>query len=134
MNRLPFAVLVLLFAAASCGRARAPAEPHADAGLAAAPAALSRELTRVTDARLTCMAIDRAFDEPQRAVVAEGRTYYACCDDCRERLEGDSALRSAVDPVSKRAVDKASAVLARDAEGTLHYFESEATLAAYLRR
>jgi YHS domain-containing protein len=133
MKRLPIAVLPLL-TALGCGRAGPPAESHAGAGHAAAPAALPRELTRVTDARLTCMAIDRVFDEPQRVVSAEGRTYYACCDDCRERLEAEPALRSAVDPVSKRAIDKASAVLARDAEGTLHYFESEATLAAYARR
>jgi YHS domain-containing protein len=50
---------------------------------------------------------------------------------CKEKLETNAAARTGKDPVSGAPVDKASAVIARDATGKVFYFESEATLARY---
>lgn len=50
------------------------------------------------------------------------------------RLGQEPALREAEDPYSHRQVDKAGAIIARDAEGNVFYFESEANLSAALTR
>jgi YHS domain-containing protein len=50
---------------------------------------------------------------------------------CKERLAKDAEIRSAVDPVTGNKVDKATAVIAARADGSVLYFESEETLAKY---
>ena len=53
---------------------------------------------------------------------------------CKERLEKDANLRNAIDPVSGNEVDKAKAVIGANAEGKVHYFESEENLHAHMAR
>ena len=79
-----------------------------------------------------CMVNDTAFDTDQIAVEVEGATYYGCCPMCKERLEKDASIRKAIDPVSGNEVDKAKAVIGADAEGKVHYFESEENLHAHM--
>ena len=67
----------------------------------------------------------------QIAVEVEGKTYYGCCEMCKGRLTSDAKLRSAVDPVSQKPVDKADAVIAADSKGKVFYFENDENLAAY---
>ena len=43
---------------------------------------------------------------------------------CKERLENDSAMRKAVDPISGQTVDKAKAVIGADASDQVFYFEN----------
>jgi YHS domain-containing protein len=50
---------------------------------------------------------------------------------CKERLTKDVEARTAVDPVTGKKVDKATAVIAAQADGKVLYFESEKTLAQY---
>ena len=59
------------------------------------------------------------------------RTYYGCCAMCKERLEKDASVRSAVDPVTGKTVDKATAVIAAQPDGKVLYFESQETLEKY---
>lgn len=68
----------------------------------------------------------------QIPVEVEGRTYFGCCEMCKARLAQDRSARTAVDPFSGREVDKAGAVIAKDASGKVLYFESEANLTSYL--
>lgn len=106
--------------------------------LAAAPAAFAQEAqpaasgpaTRV-EAKKVCMVNDALFEKDQIPVEVEGKTYYGCCQMCKARLAQDAAVRSAVDPVSGETVDKASAVPAALADGSILYFESGETLAKY---
>jgi YHS domain-containing protein len=44
---------------------------------------------------------------------------------CKERLAKDAALRVAVDPVSGKEVDKATAVIGADSYKRVFYFESQ---------
>jgi YHS domain-containing protein len=60
-----------------------------------------------------------------------GKTYHGCCANCAARLAAHEDMRTATDPVNGHPVDKATAVLARDASNRVHYFESELTLAQY---
>jgi YHS domain-containing protein len=107
---------------ASCG-----AEAHAPVPVA------TGTLRRVSDASSVCMVRNHFMGRPQIPVVVNGRTYYGCCEGCKQRLLHDPNARAAVDPISRRSVDKAEAVVAIDASGGLLYFENEANFRAYAR-
>ncbi len=81
-----------------------------------------------------CMANDRFMTEPQIEVVVNGSVYYGCCPMCERRLRDEAEIRTATDPVSRRPVDKAKAVIGKLKSGKVLYFESEATFAAYRQR
>jgi YHS domain-containing protein len=99
------------------------------AGLALA----SGEGVRPVEAKKVCMVNNMAFDKDQIPTTVEGRTYYGCCPMCKEKLEKDASLRSAVDPVSGKKVDKATAVIVAQADGKVLYFESQETLAKFAK-
>lgn len=110
---------------------RAPVAQAAQPTLPAA-AAITNGLSRVSDSSTTCMLSNRFFGERKQVPVqVAGKTYHGCCPRCAARLGSDAASRSAIDPFSGNAVDKASAVLAHDERNALYYFESEATLARW---
>ena len=50
---------------------------------------------------------------------------------CKGRLEKDATARTAIDPVTSKPVDKATAVIARNEAGSVFYFGSEDTLRRY---
>ena len=75
--------------------------------------------------------IDPKFKGVIDYVDVEGRTYYGCCPMCKERLNMEPAVRIARDPVSGEDVDKAKAVIVKDASGKILYFASEDTLRRY---
>ena len=93
---------------------------------AAAPA-----LTRVADVDKVCMVNDQYLGKSQIPVVVAGKTYFGCCPMCKEKLENSATARTAIDPVSGKSVDKASAIIARNGQGRVFYFESEGTLRQY---
>lgn len=80
-----------------------------------------------------CMINNQVFEKDQIPVQVQGRTYYGCCEMCKERLAQDAASRAAVDPVTGKKVDKATAVIAAKADGNVLYFESDATLQRFLK-
>lgn len=84
--------------------------------------------------RFVCMVNDAVFEREQIPVEVDGKTYYGCCPMCEERLSADTAVRTAVDPVSGKPVDKATALIAARPDGTVLYFESEETLARFVAR
>lgn len=96
----------------------------AEDGAAAGPA------TRV-ETKKVCMVNDAVFAKDQIPVEVEGKTYYGCCEMCKARLAQDAAIRSSVDPVTGATVDKATAVPAALADGSVLYFESDETLVRY---
>jgi len=89
-----------------------------------------RPLKRV-ETKKVCMITNAVFEKDQIPVPVEGKTYYGCCEMCKERLAKDASSRVAVDPVTGKNVDKATAVIAAQADGKVLYFESEKTLAQY---
>ncbi len=70
-------------------------------------------------------------DRPMFPVEVDGKTYYGCCPMCVTRLKDERAVRYAVDPVTKREVDKASAFITAGPGRKAVYFESEATAKKY---
>jgi YHS domain-containing protein len=105
-----------------------PQAPSAPAPMASAPVAA---LTEVTDPSQVCMVNNQYMGRPQIPTTVEGKTYYGCCPMCKGRLEKESSARTAKDPVSGRDVDKAVAVIGKQENGDVLYFESRQTLAAY---
>lgn len=79
------------------------------------------------------MVNDTYMGKPQIPVQVEGKTYFGCCPACKERLSNEREIRAAVDPVTGETVDKATAVLAQDADGAIYYFASGQSLRDYSR-
>jgi YHS domain-containing protein len=90
----------------------------------------SGKLTRV-ETKTVCMINEHAMGKDQIPVEVEGRTYYGCCDMCKKALTTDATKRVAVDPVTRKQVDKATAVIASQQDGRVFYFENEENLARY---
>ncbi|HVV83382.1 MAG TPA: hypothetical protein VHE35_09895 [Kofleriaceae bacterium] len=88
-------------------------------------------LTRIDDRSLVCMVNDAYMGKAQIPVVVDGKTYFGCCAMCKQRLANEAETRSATDPVTGERVDKATALLARDADGHVLYFASEQNLRGY---
>lgn len=101
--------------------------------LSLAPAVFAEPLTRVPAERV-CMVNNTLFPKDQIPVAVEGRTYFGCCEMCKGRLASDPAIRTAVDPVSGKTVDKAKAVIGATPDGKVLYFESGKTFTAYGKR
>ncbi|MET0384868.1 MAG: hypothetical protein ABW321_02860 [Polyangiales bacterium] len=123
----------------SCGASHdlfAEAKTPAAEAAGAAPLGGSA-LTRITEAEHAglCMLSNRYLGEHRDVPIeVEGKTYHGCCANCAARLGARPEARTAQDPITGKPVDKASAVLARDKENRVYYFESEATLAQYSAR
>ncbi|MFN8545034.1 MAG: hypothetical protein U0807_12640 [Candidatus Binatia bacterium] len=101
--------------------------------LAGARAALAEPLTRVP-AQQVCMVNDTHLPKDQIPVAVGGKTYFGCCEMCKDRLASDAAIRQATDPVSGKKVDKATAVIGAKPDGKVLYFESEKTFHTYAKR
>lgn len=78
-----------------------------------------------------CMVNDTHFPAPQIPVPIAGKTYFGCCEMCKGRLASDAVVRTAIDPVSGKQVDKATATIGALPNGKVLYFESEKNLKSY---
>jgi YHS domain-containing protein len=86
------------------------------------------------ESKKVCMLNDKAFDKDQIPVVVGGRTYYGCCEMCKKALTEKAELRTAVDPVSGKKVDKSTAVIGAKPDGTTLYFENDENLKTFQKR
>ena len=100
-------------------------------GSAFAGAEAAKPSLKRVETKKVCMVNNQLFEKDQIPVQVEGKTYYGCCEMCKERLAKDAAMRTAVDPVTGKEVDKATAVIAAQPDGSVLYFESEKTLEQY---
>jgi YHS domain-containing protein len=80
------------------------------------------------EAKYVCMINNQRFNKEQIPVAVGKLTYYGCCEMCKARLRNDAKSRAAIDPVSKKKVDKATAVIGVDADGSAYYFENAENL------
>ena len=89
---------------------------------------------KVVENEKVCMVTDMLFPKKQIPVTVEGKTYYGCCENCKASLAKDPKVRKAIDPVSKKSVDKATAVIAAREDGSVVYFENQKTFEAYTKK
>lgn len=128
-TRITASVFCSVLLLAACREA--PTPPPAPAPPATSPTTTASALTRVTASSLVCMVNDRYMGSDQIPVTVEGKTYYGCCAGCKDKLQNNAAARTALDPVSRQPVDKATALIGRTSSGKVLYFESEQTFARY---
>lgn len=83
---------------------------------------------RKVDAKNVCMVNETDMGKEQIPVEVDGKTYYGCCEMCKNTLAKDASKRVATDPVSGKEVDKAKAVIGAQQDGRVFYFESDANL------
>ena len=119
---------VLLFAAVAIS-----SSPTASANSEQTPAVMSRSDSAIkkVDNKLVCMVTDMVFPRVQIPVTVGKKTYYGCCENCKTRLGEDASVREAIDPVTGKKVDKATAVIGALSDGSVRYFENEANLNAF---
>lgn len=109
-----------------------PSSTGASAGLPVIdPAAIFGVGVQRVEPKKVCMINERVFANDQIPVQVAGKTYYGCCEMCKTALAQDGSKRTALDPVSKRKVDKAVAVIGADKKGHVYYFENEENLRAF---
>jgi YHS domain-containing protein len=78
-----------------------------------------------------CMMQDMVLGKPGIPIQFEGKTYYGCCEMCKERIKNEpQKYTKAVDPVSGKSVDKASSFI-YGLEGSAYYFASDANRKAF---
>jgi YHS domain-containing protein len=80
------------------------------------------------ESKYVCMINNQRFNKEQIPVAVGNRTYYGCCQMCKDKLRNDPRSRAAIDPVSKKKVDKATAIIGVDADGSAYYFENAENL------
>jgi YHS domain-containing protein len=82
-----------------------------------------------------CM-VDDIFqgDFPSVPVSINNKTYYGCSQKANRDLSTIDSLRSAIDPISKARVDKATAIIGihPDKDGKVIYFGSKLTFDKYI--
>ncbi len=99
--------------------------------LAIVPAGSQAEILKQVKTENVCMVNNEDMGKPQIPIQVKGKTYYGCCSMCAGSLTNDPEARRDIDPVSGHAVDKADAIIGAKADGSVLYFENEATFAAY---
>lgn len=97
------------------------------AQLTVATASHAAEKLHVVPNNKVCMVTNMEFPRPQIPVKHAGKTYYGCCENCKKTIAEDAEARVAIDPVSGKPVDKATAVIAAREDGSVIYFESKKT-------
>ena len=83
------------------------------------------------ESKYVCMVNNQRFEKEQIAIQVKDRTYYGCCEMCKEKLRTNAKSRVATDPVSGKEVDKATAVIGASADGKVFYFENVENLKKY---
>lgn len=93
----------------------------------------SSKLRRIEDRSTVCMLKNRTLGRPFIPVAVDGKTYYGCCEMCTGTLQKVSGERYAIDPITGRKVDKATAVIGAYPSGEVLYFESEESFEKFSR-
>ena len=87
---------------------------------------------KIVPNNMVCMVTEMFFNTPQIPVEVNGKTYYGCCAGCKQTLTRKQSAREAVDPLSKKIVDKATATIAANKVGKVLYFENKQNFEKYM--
>jgi len=107
--------------------------PEKDTTMHIAAAATQYKKGDLVPTEEVCMVNDAFMAKKQLLVKYKGKAYYGCCEMCKERIPKEAAVRVAIDPLSKKEVDKASAAIAITGDqGEVSYFENEENYRKYV--
>lgn len=86
----------------------------------------------IVPADQVCMVNNAYMGKKQFEVEFEGKTYFGCCENCQKRIPTETSARIAIDPITGKGVDKATAVIAITGDrDEVMYFESKESFAKY---
>ena len=94
-------------------------------------AKLTIALEPVKEISSVCMVNDKFMGIPQIEVHVHNKTYYGCCNSCKQTLRHTSQSRYAIDPFDGSTVDKAQAFVAKDSKNNVYYFKDESNYSSY---
>ena len=98
-----------------------------------AQSVFAAETWKIVPNKNVCMVTDQLFAKTQIPVEQDGKTYYGCCENCKATLATDVKVRTAIDPESKQSVDKSTATIAANDEGSVLYFQNKANFEKYVK-
>ena len=124
-------IIIMLVLTLAAGLTSACSKDTSPGSATMSPSPQSNGLTEVADKSLVCMVNNTYMGKAQIPVEVDGKTYFGCCPMCKERLANEPETRTAIDPVTGETVDKATAVIAKDADGNVLYFATAANLGRY---
>lgn len=131
-------ISLLILLCTACGQAETHKNEAAQHHSPAATPAIHEHKAQIGElvpSDEVCMVNDAYMGKKQFDVKFDGKTYYGCCNMCKERIPTDAAVRVAIDPYSHKQVDKAVAVIAvTDNNGGVSYFENRENYANYLKK
>lgn len=78
------------------------------------------------------MVTNRFIGSKQAIVTIDGKTYFSTGEGYASTLRQNAAARVAVDPLTSKKIDKATAVAYADASGRVFYFESEGSFRDFI--
>lgn len=108
-------------------------EMHASTPESNQEAQISYQFGDVVPSDQVCMVNNAFMGTEQLIVEHDGKTYYGCCEMCQNRIPNDSSVRVAIDPISKKEIDKSVAVIAITGQkGEVSYFENEDNAKKYV--
>jgi len=91
-------------------------------------------ILKKVDTPEVCMITNRHMGVAQLAVPIGEKVYYGCCEMCVGTLNKDVESRYALDPMTGRKVDKATALIGARKDGAVIYFEDQKNFDAYLEK
>jgi len=78
-----------------------------------------------------CMMQDMVLEKPGIPIQFDGKTYYGCCDMCKEKIRtAPDVYTRALDRVAGKKIDKATAYI-YNLNGDAFYFSSDANRKAF---
>lgn len=92
---------------------------------------------RPIDANRVCMYYDVELNKISTFPVnINGKVYYGCCNETQANLYSDSSKRVAIEPITKKSIDKSEALIFMDLDNLkdnkVLYFESKENRSKYL--
>lgn len=133
---LTFAVSAFFYN--SCSENKTAQKDNTDISAHSEPinnAHLSYQKTDIVPNDEVCMVNDAYMGRKQIEVIHEGKKYYGCCAMCEARIPKEKEVRVAIDPISKKQVDKADAIIAISGDnGEVSYFENKETYNAFFQK
>lgn len=97
-------------------------------------ATASEPALRRVETKHVCMINNQDLGRDQIPVQVDNKTYYGCCEGCKKALTEKPETRVAIDPQTGKTVDKATAVIAAKADGSVLYFENEKSFEEFLKK
>lgn len=91
-------------------------------------------ILKKVDTPEVCMITNKHMGKAQIAVPIGKKVYYGCCEMCVGTLNKDVKSRYAIDPLTGKKVDKATAVIGAKKDGAVMYFENQKNFDAYLKK